>query len=324
VGPLLKRGEEAVLSHALGTIGATAFAGRAKGRPLYLVGGSWRSLARLDMIRKGYPLPITHFYRMKAERPKTLQKAANEAPRSRELEEAGISASRLATLPQANLVLRAAIELLQPAELIVSAFGIREGLLYRDLDAGTRALYPLIEGAREAGRGLSRFGGHGDILDRWIGGIFEDEAHCARLRLAACLLADIAWQTHPDFRAERGIDMALHGNWVGLDGPGRVMIAQALFCNFGGGGRFDDLPVAGLCTRKELDRASNWGLAMRLGQRMSGGVAESLGRSRIGIEGETLRLELKRKDAALYGEAVDRRLKTLASALGRPFELVLA
>ena len=29
--------------------------------------------------------------------------------------------------------------------------------------------------------------------------------------------------------------MALHGNWVAIDAPGRVMLAQALFCNFGGG-----------------------------------------------------------------------------------------
>ena len=31
------------------------------------------------------------------------------------------------------------------------------------------------------------------------------------------MLADVAWQAHPDFRAERGVDMALHGNWVGID-----------------------------------------------------------------------------------------------------------
>jgi exopolyphosphatase/guanosine-5'-triphosphate,3'-diphosphate pyrophosphatase len=48
-------------------------------------------------------------------------------------------------------------------------------------------------------------------------------------------LADVAWLSHPDFRAERGVDMALHGNWVGVDGPGRVMMAQRLSANFGAG-----------------------------------------------------------------------------------------
>jgi hypothetical protein len=28
------------------------------------------------------------------------------------------------------------------------------------------------------------------------------------------------WAAHPIFRAERGIDMALHGNWVAIDAAG--------------------------------------------------------------------------------------------------------
>ena len=38
--------------------------GAAQGLPFYLVGGSWRALARLDMHLTGYPLPIIHHYRM--------------------------------------------------------------------------------------------------------------------------------------------------------------------------------------------------------------------------------------------------------------------
>lgn len=322
VAPLLKEGgEEALLEHARALIAVTGFAGRAEGRPLYLVGGSWRSLARLDMLKRDYPLPITHFYRMQPSRPKALQKAANEAARNRDDPPDGLSPSRAATLPQGTLLLRAATELLGPSELVVSSFGIREGLLFKELDAATRRLDPLIEAAREAGRGLSRFGGHGDVLDRWIGGIFGDEGGNNRLRLAACLLSDVAWQAHPDFRAERGVEMALHGNWVGIDARGRVMIAQALFCNFGGGGRFEEQPVARLCTRQELDIASRWGLAMRVGQRLSGGVGESLKGSRLSLREGVLRLELKEKDRPLFGESVDRRLRTLAASLGCDHEV---
>src|SRR5690606_28984485 len=134
----------------------------------------------------------------------------------------------------------------------------------------------------------------------------------ARLRLAACLLADVAWQAHPDFRAERGVDMALHGNWVGIDAPGRVMVAQALFSNFGGGRNFLNNRVARLCTPDELRQASLWGLAMRLGQRLGGGVASSLERSRLSLHNGVLRLTLGRGEDALYGEAVERRLRALA------------
>jgi exopolyphosphatase/guanosine-5'-triphosphate,3'-diphosphate pyrophosphatase len=117
--------------------------------------------------------------------------------------------------------------------------------------------------------------------------------------------------------------MALHGNWVGVDGPGRVMMAQALFSNFGGRD-FEDYEVAALCSPDELRKASLWGLAMRLGQRLSGGVAASLKRSSITIEGDMLRLTLRAVDEGLYGETVDRRLRTLAGALGCKAEAVVA
>ncbi|MEA3046761.1 MAG: exopolyphosphatase / guanosine-5-triphosphate,3-diphosphate pyrophosphatase, partial [Sphingomonadales bacterium] len=179
-----------------------------------------------------------------------------------------------------------------------------------------RALDPLIEAAREAGAGLGRFEQHGDMLDAWIAPAFDDGPKMARLRLAACLLSDIGWAAHPDFRAERGVDMALHGNWVAIDAPGRVMLAQALFCNFGGGRELPYPQIAALCSPERLRRAANWGLAMRLGQRLSGGIAACLKRSRLSREGDALRLEVGRRDAALLGETVERRLKTLAAELG--------
>jgi exopolyphosphatase / guanosine-5'-triphosphate,3'-diphosphate pyrophosphatase len=306
------------LAAALKDSGLGARGGR---RPFYMVGGSWRALARLDIISRDYPLPITHHYRMPPERPAELRKLIASLSKSDPKSMPMLTASRIPTLPNAKLILSALVDALQPSELIVSSFGIREGLLYHELPPAERLKDPLIEAARDAGRGLSRFGEHGDLLDRWISPIFSDSAVNARLRLAACLLADVAWQAHPDFRAERGVEMALHGNWVGIDVCGRVMVAQALFSNFGGGRDFPDGRIAALCSRTELACASRWGLAMRLGQRLSGGLASSLERSRLEREGDVIRLVLPEGEEALYGETVDRRLKKLASALGCKAEL---
>ena len=154
------------------------------------------------------------------------------------------------------------------------------------------------------------------MLDQWIAPAFDDDPRCARLRLAACLLSDIAWAAHPDFRAERGIDMALHGNWVGIDAPGRVMLAQALFCNFGGGRNLPYPAIAALCSEEELKRAASWGFAMRLGQRLSGGIASGLEKSRLSRDGDRLKLHLASGLKALRGEIVERRLKALAAMLG--------
>ncbi len=169
---------------------------------------------------------------------------------------------------------------------------------------------------------LGRFPEHGALLDRWIAQVFDDPPGDARLRLAACLLSDVAWTAHPDFRAERGMAIALHGNWVGIDLPGRVMLAQALFANFGGNGNFKDFPVARLCTPEQLRRAWQWGLAIRLGQRFSGGVAAALEQSQLIRDDGTLRLVMRRGEEGLYGEPVERRLATLAQSLGCTAEAV--
>ena len=72
----------------------------------------------------------------------------------------------------------------------------------------------------EIGERLGRFGDHGAALDQWIDPLFPHEStDQQRLRLAACLLGDIGWNAHPDFRAERAVDMAVHGNWVGHRRP---------------------------------------------------------------------------------------------------------
>jgi exopolyphosphatase/guanosine-5'-triphosphate,3'-diphosphate pyrophosphatase len=94
------------------------------------------------------------------------------------------------------------------------------------------------------------------------------------------------------------------------------MLAQALFCNFGGGRELPYPRIAGLCSPAELKRAAAWGYAMRLGQRLSGGVAAGLLGSRLLREGGTLRLDVADDLSALVGETVERRLKTLAGVLG--------
>jgi exopolyphosphatase/guanosine-5'-triphosphate,3'-diphosphate pyrophosphatase len=295
-------------------VAAAGFEAACDGRPFYMVGGSWRALARLDMALARHPLPITHQHCMETARPAQLREALGDKTAIPDL--GSVSISRYPTLPNAAMLLDALVGVVNPGGLVVSAFGIREGLLFHELPKAERLLDPLIVAAREAGAGLGRFAQHGDLLDAWIAPAFDDDARCARLRLAACLLSDIAWAAHPDFRAERGIDMALHGNWVAIDAPGRVMLAQALFCNFGGG---RDLPypaIAALATPAELKRATAWGYAMRLGQRLSGGVAAGLKQSRLAREGEALRLEVDPAAGPLVGEIVERRLKSLASALG--------
>jgi exopolyphosphatase / guanosine-5'-triphosphate,3'-diphosphate pyrophosphatase len=55
---------------------------------------------------------------------------------------------------------------------------------------------------------------------------------------------------------------------------------------------------------------------MRLGQRLSGGLAGPLQRTRLTRDGGIVGLHLAPEDRSLYGEAVQKRHEALAAALG--------
>ncbi len=188
---------------------------------------------------------------------------------------------------------------------------------------------PLLAAARDEGARSGRFPEHGDLLMRWMDDVFGGAALGARgvpggetpamrrLRLATCLLSDIAWRAHPDFRAERGMDIALHGNWVAISPAERAILAAALVACFGGlPGTVEAARLSRLASPEALATARAWGLALRLGQRLTGGTAAPLAASALTIEGDTLVLTLDPADAPLFGEAVTRRLKALAAVLG--------
>lgn len=285
-----------------------------EGKPFYMVGGSWRALARLHQTLTDYPLPIVHQYVMAPSEAQRLVRALGQLDPKRIKAIGGISSSRVASLGEAAMLVASLSRCLKPSALIVSAYGLREGLLHSSLPANVQALDPLIEATREEGGRQGRFPEHGDLLDRWIAPLFANEPHqLARLRHAACLLADVGWRAHPEFRAERGLDVALHGNWVAIDAAGRAMLGQALFTHFGGEGV---CPIVNQLIGYDLAaRAMRWGYAMRLGQRLSGGVPEPLESSSLAIDDGTVLLTLRGEDAALYGETVERRHKLLADSL---------
>lgn len=302
----------------------SGWTGRGKGLPLYLVGGSWRALARLDMGLSGYPLPIIHQYAMPPATIGRLARTIAQLSKARLKGVEGVSSARAATLGDATALLGVLLRQLGSNGTIASSFGLREGLLFERLDADTRALDPLIVAARDEGRLMGRFPEHGDLLNDWIGPLFAAEPTAlARLRHAACLLADVGWRANPEFRAERGVEIALHGNWVAIDASGRAMLAQALFTSLGGGLLIPP-PVDRLASANDLAMAMAWGLAIRLGQRLSGGLAGPLKQTRLTFDARALTLQFELGTNALYGEAVERRHAALAASIGRKAVVVKA
>ncbi len=290
--------------------------GSAANRPFYLVGGSWRALALLDMRLTGYPLPVVHGYAMPPGRAAELAVFVSGKSVA-ELRALGVAKGRAPMLRDAAELLAALAERLAPSRFVASAQGLREGLLHDLLSPHERDQDPLLAAARDMGQEGGRFGAVGDRLCAWLQPLFaHDPPKMCRLREAACLLSDVAWRANPDYRAEWAVELALHGHWVAIDGPGRALLAQTLHAAFGGGPEPAVPAVGALLNGAELARARAWGLAMRLGQRLAGGVADALAGASLRAADGALELALPEESAALYGEAVERRHRQLANELG--------
>jgi exopolyphosphatase / guanosine-5'-triphosphate,3'-diphosphate pyrophosphatase len=287
----------------------------ATGLPFYLVGGSWRAVARVHMQLADYPLPVLLNYVMPPEAPARLIRVLAQIDRKRLKSIEALPGSRIPVLSDATALLGTLSKTLQSSAMVVSTFGLREGLLYQTLTTEQCADDPLIVATRQSAARQARFDEHGDLLNRWIAPLFASETlRDVRLRHAACLLSDVGWAANPEFRAERGVEFALHGNWIGVDARGRCLMAQALHISFGSNG--SPPAVIALLSAEEIAMATRWGLAMRLGQRYSGGVAGPLIGSHLIITGRHLHLVSATGSEALYGEVVERRHRQLANAMG--------
>lgn len=319
IGEIRRRGRKALSQRLDALLSESGMAGIETGLPFYLIGGSWRALARLDMHLAGYPLPILHHYEMMPDRPAVVLQWLERAPKAELKAMPAVSNARLPSLPNAAHLLCAIVERLNAAHLTVSAFGLREGLLFEQLPPDLACEDPLLVAARIEGNAQGRFVGHGDRISGWIAPLFGDDPPAwARIRLAACLLADVGWRANPDFRAERGMEFALHGNWAGISAGERAALAQALYANFGGGSGVAP-QLEGLAPAETLRRATQWGLAIRLCQRLSGGAEGPLKGSSLELREGSIILRLEPGHADLAGETIDRRLRQLGQAMGRGF-----
>ncbi len=291
-----------------------------EGLPFYAVGGSWRALAHLDMALGNHPLPVVQQYTMAADAPERLAHALHGLGPKALKAIPNLAKDRVPALPGAAALLGEVVRRIGASAIVTSSYGLREGLLYLELPPAVRAMDPLLAAAEAEAARSGRFAETGPVLARWIAPLFADDLPpLTRIRDAAAILSDIGWSANPDFRAARAVDAALHGPWVGITLPERAILASTLHACFGG--EDSDLTDGygrwrALAHDADLDRARAWGLALRLGQKLGGGAAAPLERSRIERSGATLRLVLPADLLALMAPAVRRRLKALAEAMG--------
>jgi len=284
---------------------------------IYLVGGSWRAIARLDMERSDYPMTVLHEYRM------TPQAVADTLDwiGANDLNElrgrVGISSSRMELVPLASQVLSELVETFGPADLAISSYGIREGLLYEHMSDTLRKRDPLIEAARFTERQMARMPGFGKKLYQFLLPIFgRVPADRERLIRAACLLHDTTWRAHPDYRAEACFDNVTRANMAALSHPERVFLGLALLHRYKNSrSKSPMLPLFALLSEAEIRDAEILGKAMRFGAMFSIDDPSDAGSLKLAARKSVLELTLTRTGRQLMGEVAHSRFKSLCNAM---------
>lgn len=302
-----------------------------RGRPFYAVGGTWRALARVHMEETNYPLRVMQGYSIPTREAIEFCQFVRRAKKITALkgmEE--VARARREVVPYGALVLERLLEAVAPSEVVFSVFGIREGLLFSLMPPHEQAKDPLISFCEDYARQRSRSLVHAQELCTWTDALFEGEgiketAEDRRLRHAACLLSDIGWRAHPDYRGEQSLNVIAHAALSGIDHSGRIFLALAVYYRHVGSdeAKGDELSarLRLAVSKRSQKRARIIGTAIRVAHMLSIGMPGVIDETKLSVEGLKLVLTLPRTYAALDGERLRRRFALLAELMSREPEI---
>jgi exopolyphosphatase/guanosine-5'-triphosphate,3'-diphosphate pyrophosphatase len=289
---------------------------RKAGDVFFAVGGAWRSIGTMHMELTRAPLHMLQNYEMDAgDLAKLLGEILGGKKHVDLVQE--VARKRAATIPYAAVVLKNVIEIGKFKSVMISSYGVREGIIFDSLDTAERQEDPLDAGldALIADEQASEFG---RALADWASEAAPYTLN-ARLSAAACRLVDIGALLHPDHRADLAFDLVARAPLPGLNHRDRAALALAVASRFKRGLRND-------VSEKLLDpnmagRARALGALMRLAADFSGRSADLLKHARLTCDGDTLTLKVASPYRALISESVERRLEHAADELDMDYAL---
>ena len=215
------------------------------------------------------------------------------------------------------------LEKLDAKCVIHSATGLREGYLYSLLNEEEQAQDALLEATAELAILRSRSPQHCIELAEWTEEAFrvlkfKETERQARWRVATCNLADIAWRSASDYRAEQALGIINNAGFNSISHEGRAFLAITNFHWYRGLGPKKEPPaIARLASEETRSRARVLAAIFRLVHLYSAlepGVLPhlKLERSPYG----NLVFEVPQEFSNLNGERTQHRLEQLGREIG--------
>ncbi len=298
-------------------------------RPLYAIGGTWRAFATMHMAMSQYPLRVLHHYTITREDVLELAKEIRRVGVNSLPGIDHVSTQRRVLLPYGAIVLEALCKRIMPKAVVISALGLREGFLFTQLDAETKAQDPLLSASAELALLRARSPEHALELVDWTDRLFatldvEETDESRRWRIAGCLLADIGWRAHPSYRGEQSLNIIANAAFSGVDHAGRAYLALSVF--FRHAGYEEEQPGPRLRSLVDLAtfrKAMLLGAALRLAYRLSASMPGILPRTGFARKGDTVQFLVPRDMEDLVSDRVESRLKRVAKINSLAAEIIV-
>jgi exopolyphosphatase/guanosine-5'-triphosphate,3'-diphosphate pyrophosphatase len=293
-----------------------------QGRAFYAVGGTWRALAKLHMGQQKYPLSVMHGYTLGAREAAELVDLVERMDPSSFVAIESVSSARRPLLAYGAVVLDELIRRAKPKEIIISTSGVREGLLFEALDAETRRQDALLVASRKLNALLSRSPEFAEDLIRWTATFIdsvglEETEQDRRLREAACLLSEVNWRAHPDYRGVESFNIVASAQLPGIDHDGRRFLTLVTSLRHVGLEEASASESAALLAPHLLERGRILGAAMRVASLLAAGMPGVLPRTpMLCVKGKvTMTLPTDLRD--LMNDRLQSRVKQVGKTLGR-------
>jgi len=300
-----------------------------KTETFHAVGGAWRNLALLHMRLSGYPLHVVHQYEIPAAEALEAARLVSHQSKSSLERIEGMSKKRSETLPYAAVVLEILIEQLALKRIEISAYGVREGLLFEAMPPRVRGLDPLIEGCTALGARQGVADDLGVALDAWITPAFRTlpplfGERDGVLVSAACRLSDVGARLHPDHRADLVFEQVLRAPIAGQAHAERCFLAVAAHARHATNFNPPELTtLERLLSPTQLKRARALGATIRLACDLSGRSPSLLAHSRLTLDKNHLTLAAEPGFAdLLLGEQTSKRANTAAQHLSLKSKII--
>jgi exopolyphosphatase/guanosine-5'-triphosphate,3'-diphosphate pyrophosphatase len=293
---------------------------------LYLIGGAWRNLAAIHMARSFYPLKTMQNYAMDPLDGALLARWAYNEGRTALFDWPGMRERRAETLPYSGLLLERLIRVVKPRRIEVSLTGLREGLVFDHLPEAIKGRDALLDGCRDFASGSLQSELFGPPLMTFVEAIADalpiafDPQKDHRLRQAACLLAGLGKNLHPDYRAEVIFENVLYAPISGLSHPQRVWLALTLFRSVSRNRKPPNRDAVDLLLNADqISAAESLGSAIRLAIIATGRTPDLV--DALTLSHDAAQIHLRSEVPELMTDQVEFRLRKLGERLGLGYSL---